>query len=432
MSETEKSSAKPDDSAPVEETLPGDDVPAEPATTLQDEADDEPPPGPGIPAIDEQTADRIAARARIKSRRSSSPGNLIAWLALLLAVCALLALGIDYLRDRNAAGDAAEAGTAVQALRRDLGTTQTSLQSLEQSISALTALDAERSAAIERLDNQLTSRLRQLESVPGRLSSVEASLASLQGVSTDARAAWLLAEAEYYMQIANAQLQLARNPVLARLALGHADERLLQLADPRLTRVRQALSDELRALDVIEKPDTAGITLTLASLAGVVDSLPLQEDELTRSPTEDSTPDDELSGLDRAWAAINNAFRRTVSVRRTDEAVQPLIAPEAQYFLRANLALQLQAARLAFLRGEEGVFRQSLDDADDWLGRYYDTQSAAVRRARETIREVRGSALSVAMPDISQSLRLLRQVRDAAEDFSTPASLETDTPGQDQ
>ena len=38
---------------------------------------------------------------------------------------------------------------------------------------------------------------------------------------------------------------------------------------------------------------------------------------------------------------------------RADEAMRPLIAPEAQYFLRANLALQLQAARLALLRGEE-------------------------------------------------------------------------------
>ncbi len=429
-----KSSPNAGDPGTAEKSPPVDEQQSLAPPDVVAEQDSKPVPDEdqGIPAIDEQTADQIAAEARARSRRSPGPGNLISWLALLLAICAIAALAIDYLRDKNRADDAANADSAMQTLRGELGTATSSVGSMQQRIADLSDRDATLQAAVEQLDNQLTSRMRQLESLPGRLSAVEASLSSLQGVSVDARAAWLLAEAEYYMQIANAQLQLARNPLLARLALGHADERLLQLSDPRLTPVRQALSDELRALDVIEKPDTAGITLTLASLAGIVESLPLKSDEVTRAGDEAGTADSELSGLDRAWAAVNNAFKRTVSVRRSDEAMQPLIAPEAEYFLRANLALQLQAARLAFLRGEEAVFRQSLDDADDWLSEYYQSDSAAVRRARETLRDVRGSALSVAMPDISQSLRLLRQVRDNAEDIATPPAVDTDTAGQNQ
>ncbi len=99
--------------------------------------------------------------------------------------------------------------------------------------------------------------------------------------------------------------------------------------------------------------------------------------------------------------------------------MQPLIAPEALYFLRANLALQLQVARLALLRGEEAIFRQSLDDANSWLGKYYDPSSAAVEDARVTITEIRDSVFSVSMPDISQSLRLLRQFNVLAEPAQT-------------
>jgi len=290
------------------------------------------------------------------------------------------------------------------------------LTSLEQSIATVSDDSGQMSAQIDSIKEQLSDRLRQLEALPGRLSAVESSMAAVQGISTDARHAWLLAEAEFYMQVANAQLQLANNPELAMLALTHADDRILKLADPRLTNIRQALSDELQALEVIDKPDIAGITLTLASLAGVVDSLPLRQDVVV---SEDRTNgiDPELTGMDRAMASLKNAVGGVVSVRRADEAMQPLIAPEAQYFLRANLALQFQAARLALLRGEDGVFRQSLDDADSWLTEYYDPASTGVQNARETISEIRDSTISVAIPDISQSLRLLRQfnsINDAA------------------
>ena len=362
----------------------------------------EPEETDGTPDPGEASPRSARSFGRMVSRMAS-------WLALVLSILALAAVALDYLRDRSAAGETAESSAQLQTLTASIAATQDTLATVEQSVSALSALDTERNAALENIGNQLNDRLRQLESMPGRLAAVEASMATLQGISTGARNAWLLAEAEYYMQIANAQLQLAGNPQLARLALTHADERIIQLADPRLTGVRQALSDELRALDVLEKPDIAGITLTLSSLAGVVDSMPLRQEVVVHEDAASGAIDPEITGMDRAMASVRNAVSGIVSVRRTEEAMQPLIAPEAQYFLRANLALQLQAARLAVLRGEEAVFRRTLDDADAWIEEYYDPDSNAVRNARETIAEIRSSVFNVAMPDISQSLRLLRQ-----------------------
>jgi uroporphyrin-3 C-methyltransferase len=247
-----------------------------------------------------------------------------------------------------------------------------------------------------------------LDSLPSRVSGLESSLSTLQGVSTGARDTWLLAEAEYYMQIANAQLQLAGNPHLASLALAMADERIVQLSNPALTEVRRALADELAALEVMEKPDIEGVTLTLASLARVVDSLPLQTG--TTSESDDAAElDPEMSGLDRAWASVKGAASGLVRVTGPEESAAPLMTPEAAYFLRTNLALQLQAARLALLRGEQAVFQQSLDDASAWLDQYYDTQSEQVTSALHTITEIREAMFVIATPDISESLRLLRQ-----------------------
>jgi uroporphyrin-3 C-methyltransferase len=85
------------------------------------------------------------------------------------------------------------------------------------------------------------------------------------------------------------------------------------------------------------------------------------------------------------------------------------MTPDAEYFLRTNLSLQLQVARLALLRGEHIVFEQSLADASSWLSTYFDAESAPVRGAAATIDEIRTGIPAVTVPDISESLRLLRQ-----------------------
>jgi uroporphyrin-3 C-methyltransferase len=388
------------------------DQPAQPETTEEEIAAAEP--------LSAEPAEPVEPQIEAPRRTG---GGFVAWLALIAAILALVAFAWDFVGDRRAAGNSLEDDAAitqqVASVDSSVRALQDSIDSLQQNVTALSDSQYRQDGAIEEIVHELAERLQQIESLHGRISTIEGSVASLQGISTGAKDAWLLAEAEYYMQIANAQLQLAGNPQLASLALGLADERILQLANPALTDVRRALSNELRALEVMEKPDTAGVTLTLASLAGVVDSMPLKQ-EIALREDDEAVVDPELTGTDRALASLRSALDSVVSVRRTDEALQPLIAPEAQYFLRANLALQLQAARLAILRGEESIFQKSLDDAAAWIGEYYDTDSAPVQSALQTIADIRDSVFSVSVPDISESLRLLRQFNRLADAAPTP------------
>jgi uroporphyrin-3 C-methyltransferase len=384
--------------------------PAAPDTAKEESA----PPEPASSETPEQ-----AKTATVAPQKKG--GGFVAWLALIAAVLALVAIGVDFLRDRGAASDDREDDAAITAVTSSIRAMQDSVASLQQSVSAMSdqlAASDNEFAAIER---RFSDRLQQIDALPGRMSTIEGAVSSLQGISTGARDAWLLAEAEYYMQIANAQLQLAGNPHLASLALSLADERILQLANPALTDVRRALSNELRALDVMDKPDTEGVTLTLASLAAIVESLPLKQ-EIALPEDDEAAIDPELTGAGRALASLKSALDGVVSVRRTDENLKPLIAPEAQYFLRANLTLQLQAARLAMLRGEETIFQQSLDDAAAWLNEYYDSESTPVQSALQTIADIRGNAFSVAAPDISESLRLLRQFNAMADAVAAPVA----------
>jgi uroporphyrin-3 C-methyltransferase len=346
---------------------------------------------------------------------------LVAWLALALAAVALAWVAYLGLAGSVYDGTASIQAAQIEQLRESLYAIRQATDADDEKIAGLTDRAGERDERIQTIEDQLAERLQRLESMHARLGSLEASMAELKGISSGLRDSWLLAEAEYYMQIANAQLQLADNPKLATLALQLADEKVAQLANPALTGIRRALADELRALDAIESPDIEGIALALSSLAGVVDSLDLNQEVETPAAAPVAV-DPELTGLDRLFASLRKTTSEMVSIRRTDESVRPLIAPEAQYFLRVNLALQFQTARIALLRGQQALFDQSLDDAASWLNRYYDAESAPVRSALQTISEIRQSVTPVAFPDLSESLRLLREYRVMSTGSSQPPS----------
>ncbi len=343
----------------------------------------------------------------------SGRSNGVAWLAVLLSVVALTAVAYTVFESWRTADNSSEVDNlaAIEALDRRVDQSSDALATLESRLGQITHPDY--SADIAAVRRDVEDQIRLLNSLPSRMTTIENSVASLAGISAGARETFLLAEAEYYLQIANAQLQLANNPHLASLGLGMADERVTQLSDPALTAVRRAISDELAALEVMEKPDLEGATLTLASLARVVESLPLA----SRTAEDDAVVEDdaEQSGVDRAWGSVKDAMSGLVRVTPPDQAKLALVSPDAEYFLRNNIALQLQSARLALLRGEQAIFEQALDDTSALLNTYFDTGSAQVESAQLTINEIRENVFTAAVPDISESLRLLRQYRTLRE-----------------
>jgi len=386
--DTEEESAPADE--PVEQSA------EEPVEAVAEEPVDDTPP-----------VEPLAKPARQRS------GNPVAWLAFLAAIVALAASGYVAWNDWRTPVDTSADDEIARTEDRLEALVQERYDEVDNRLTGLASQDSGVDAELAALRQDVDERVRLLSSLPARMSTLESSVASLAGVSEGARDAWVIAESEYYMQIANAQLQLANNPHLAALALKLADERILQLANPALTDVRRAISDELAALEIMERPDIEGATLTLASLARVVESLPLAgtaEDEASAGEI-----DPELSGAGRAWASVKNAMSGLVKVTPADQAKLVQLSPDAEFFLRNNIALQLQSARLALLRGEQAIFEQSLDDTSALLNSYFDTDSTAVQGALTTITEIRQYVFTTDVPDISESLQLLRQYRTLQE-----------------
>ena len=385
----------------------------------------------------------VAADAPPPAGNTERSGGLGTMLALALSVLALALSGYTFskLPDTDSAEPAVAATTAPEAApdpvqtpapvydaTDDISALQSALREAETARganrsaldglqSALTALRGELAA----LSRQVEQRQDIVESLPGRVENVEQSVAEMQGIAAGTRTEWLLAEAEYYMQLANAQLQLARNPTLSAYALELADQRVRELADPAYTPVRRALADEMRALATVSQSDLEGAALRLSSLADAVAALPLADEVRRqieslpdREPAAADAPAAEEGRLDRLWRLTKEQVSKGIRVRKLDESLTPLLSPEATYFLRTNLVLKFDTARLALLRGEQDAFDASLADAHAWLSEYFASEDGAVSDALATVAELREIEIQTAYPDISGSLTILRRTRTLA------------------
>ncbi|MEQ1801081.1 MAG: uroporphyrinogen-III C-methyltransferase [Gammaproteobacteria bacterium] len=301
-------------------------------------------------------------------------------------------------------------GQRVAELREDAGVRGSELAALKARLDEVSTGRRLLDDDMDRLRERVTRETEALGELPGRVEQLEQTVDRFVGVGDKVRAAWLLAEAEHYMRIANAQLGLAGDVGVAQTALGLADDALRELNDPRLTPVRKLLADEINGLKAVPRPDTEGIVLTLGSLAEDLETLRLKSstpEAFRAAPEKPAAP---LTGFDRALAATRAALASLFSVRRVNDPVSPLLSEAEQEVLIRSLDLELQLARLAIMRGDSGMYRRSVEAAGERLREHFDLSSPDVQAAADSLAELAAARLPEEIPDISGSLDALLRI----------------------
>jgi len=326
-----------------------------------------------------ETAEEPPKSRRARRRRAAnepaaaSPrsGRVAAGLALILAILATLVSGyVGYLVHS----------------KRGLADAKGRLVTVEQE-----------TAELATLGDQMTKEIATLRESQTALSGAVKTLNDEIGKG---RRAWLIAETENLLIIAQHRLAYARDARLALEAMRAADRQLNQLGDPDFQPVRKQIASEISALEAYAEHDLSGLAQRLGKLASHVDALPLAAS--SRSVT--SPPADESDFLKEVWHDLKDLVR----IRHTDDTRRPLLLPEQKYFLRENLRLMLYSAQLALLHGNRTNFEPNARRALQWLQDHYDTEDADVRQAMADIETVlRGHAAS--LPDLTASLVLLRE-----------------------
>ncbi len=258
-------------------------------------------------------------------------------------------------------------------------------------------------AEVSHLKNQLQQqggefqqRLSQLQqaqlkneqamgAVDAHLATAQAQIqAEQQKLRTLQPKTWLLAEASFLTQIAERKLLLEYDPGTSLALLQDADSRLALLANNALKPIRQALAKDMAAVQALPRIDRDGIAMGIEALVIQLDSLPLNRVELPEVLTPSSLPTvssnlaDWRHNLLTSWHALMDDF---ITVRRRQEQVQPLLAPEQEWYLREHLRGKLLQAQLALYHGDQQAFTQSLKTAQSWVRDYFNVDSTQVEAA---------------------------------------------------
>lgn len=322
------------------------------------------------------------------SRGGNGGGRGLAILALVIAVIVaiVMALGLGYGWKRLQAQQA-ELASAGEENAQAIATLRDRLDQREQAMAAL------------RDDFQAYR-----QTLDANLDKVLAELAEEQ--DADPRE-WLYAEAEYLLRLANQRLRLERDVQGAQSLLEAADARLAEADNPALIPVRRAIQSELAALDSVPGVDRTGLYLALMAQQEQLATLPLKQDvEEIAAQSDDQAP------LEGGWreqlAQLGGELKDLVVVRHHDEALEALMTPEQESYLRQNVRLLLEQAQLALLKAEPRLYHASLGKAITLVERYYDTQNEAVKASLERLRSLHDKTIRPELPDISASLQRLK------------------------
>ena len=349
-----------------------------------------------------------------------APGSgplVLALLALVLAIAVAVAAFFTWQEVNRLAAtrlqDLQQAETRTAGLEGRLQDTAHRLDGIQGELDrALDTARGEQQAALERLaQTQL---------------AVERSVAQLRAQMGRSQDGWLLAEVEYLLRIANQRLQLQRDVGTALAALQAADARLHDLSDPGYLAVREALAGEMDALQAVPRVDRGGLALKLASLEARVEQLRAAGARDLSAAGRAGEPRSSLTAAD--WREVPGivweAVRRLLVVRTHAEPATPMLPPEQEYFLDQNLRLALATARLALLQADAEQYRVSLETAQRWLARHFDAAHPATASMSNELFHLQQQDIRPALPDISASLRLLRQrLPDPAPTPEVPAEV---------
>lgn len=223
---------------------------------------------------------------------------------------------------------------------------------------------------------------------------------------------WMLAESEYLVRMAGRKLWLEHDIVSAITLLGNADERIKALNDPSLMPIRKALAEDIAQLKGMPRVDREGLTLKLAALSDQIELLPLSTVSMPQAKAEpdqavSANPDEWESNLKKNWVKFTENF---ITIRRRDGAVEALLSPQQEIFLRENLKTKLLQAQLAVYREQQALYTDSLEKAQRWLTQYFDTDNSATQYMQSELDKLKGEQIQFDYPDQFKTQAMLEQV----------------------
>ena len=223
---------------------------------------------------------------------------------------------------------------------------------------------------------------------------------------------WVLSEVEYLVKLAGKKIWLERDIPSAISLLFSADQRVAELSDASLTKLRRALLDDMNVLESLPHLDSDGLVLALSTLERRADSLVVNGLARHKADTENDAKlsnnvSDWRSNLSKSWSNFIDGF---IVVNKRESQIKALLSPEQRWYLKENILHDLAKAEFAVYREQQAIYDLSMRSALDALTQYYDLNDPATSHFYKALQSLSKRQVSIDYPDQLRSAPILERV----------------------
>ncbi len=287
--------------------------------------------------------------------------------------------------------------------------------------------------SVSTTQNQLETALK------AQQNSIDSFAAQLNAIKGSTRKDWLLAEAEYLLRIANQRLVIEKDTATSEALFQAADQVLAEIDDAALMPVRIKIAEELLLLRSQARGQVESLLMRLNAVSNHLATMNLDPREVTVRPamettetsTEESGQSNDIAWWQQLLNKLGSAFSKAISIQRLEEPHSLPPSPEYSAYLKQNLALRIEQAKLLLMRHRFDEFTQELGGTIEWAHRSFPSYHPSVAALLNELSEINAQRPQTRDLDVSGSRELLKakieqKYREHSLDIQKPAEISSD------
>ncbi|MDJ0881632.1 MAG: uroporphyrinogen-III C-methyltransferase [Gammaproteobacteria bacterium] len=237
---------------------------------------------------------------------------------------------------------------------------------------------------------------------------------------------WKLAEVEYLLSIAQHKLVLEHDFEGAAKTLNASSELIGMLGDPGLLPVRVQINDEVAQLKTRLRPDLVGMTLTVSRLSRQITHLRPGYQSRDQESKPEIVPPAAETVDHRSYDERLIDFMKSLVTIKSSQPEEMDVEQTAIINVTEKLEDNLKLTRWSLLDRDAHQYQRLMQENVSLFEQYYDLKDAANADFYEALLNLKKSSIKPELPDISGSLRLLKQIQQKREKETQESQQEAD------
>jgi len=340
---------------------------------------------------DDSKANKSQKKAGPNKENKPSALNRITLLLVLILLIAGIAASVFFYQQQLKQKQFLEQQT------RRVNNMQSQLAELGQDVSRASQLGAKHTQQLSQLTEQA-------------LSTQAISQQAIEIVNRSQRD-WALSEVDYLLRMAHRRVEVARDVGGAIAALKGADERIKELADLNLFKIRKQLAKDIADLNAIHQADVNGISLSIDGMLVYISDLPFKsvKEEIKTQLSEDEVPEP-VAEEDRSFVdSVVETVKKIGDIKVHQRSIEAASSLEQQSQIEQLLRTYLLSSRLAALRFNQTQFLREIQQASEILRLHYDVTDNRVEQLQKTLNDLSALQLNPDLPELTKAWNMLQK-----------------------